>query len=754
VKSIEKKSPLVMDRRGIDGYLATAILALGLCITSHSAEFPDLVKNGSFETLEGNKIANWEGVPFTISSSAQFATDGKLSMKLESGTEELSPIAAQDITDFSPNVKYRLQYEVRTAKFGQEYRSYIGCWKGKEWLSGVDVAWRQGMESGQKVFTDFVPPKDTDRLMVVLQLKGPGTAWFDHVSVAPLPAEKTLAPLPPFVGGEGFVQISNDRRFKVQGKPFFPIKIGGWSPWAEQDLAAAHDFGFNMVNAGTHVESLGGGGARLALDMASKYQLKAMLITRFEFNDKSIEARLPDKLEKIGAIVAKIHNHPALFAYDLTDEPAWAGYNLRGVAEGAWLLRKLDPNHPIYINHAPRNKIAELQRYNQYADIAGSDIYPVWKDGVDKHSDLPNKTLSVTGDEVIKNLEALAPGKPVLEIIQAFSWSDNCATMKVIHPFPTHAQLRFMGYDAVVCGANGITYYQDHRYPQLRSELKPVVREFAGLQDILAGGTALTVESVCAAPEIRLLALRHEGRTVVIAVNRGNKAIQAGLALRKWFEQAPSSLTVVFEKRMVPVVDGIASDSFKPFDVHVYSDCPDESKLLRQVVPIEVDTEAAVDSQAKYDALVPKTRRDLALAANGVKAFASTELGQMKACVVNDGDRWQGQWNDTTPYTYPDWVGLAFPKPVHIDRIAVFTRQLDMFGKWFQEGVRDYEVQIDNNGQWQTVKCVRGSEDFVTIIDFAPVTTSKIRLFITATNGSGDYSRVMEIEVYGPEKQT
>ncbi len=716
----------------------------------------ELLKNPGFEQADVGGINDWDAsVPFAVSSSTAVAAAGQRSVRIRSARDDFHPYLGQDVTQFARDQKYRLQYEVRTAKFGQEYCAYVGVWKGTNWLTGVDTPWRQGAEAWQKVAVDFAlegPAAAADRLQVVLQVKGPGTVWFDNVSLQPVVNEQpTAQPLPPFRGSGQFVQIATDRTFRVRGQPFFPIKIWGVRIETEEMLAAVRDFGFNVVTTG-HAEALGPAGARLWLDMAEKHGLKVILTTRVEFSDRQAAEFLPGKLERLTAVINAIKTHPALLAFSLADEPAWSGNSLTAFAAGARAIRALDPHHPIYVNHAPRNTIAELRRYNQYADIAGSDIYPVWKDGLDHHSDLPNKTLSVVGDETTKNLAALDPHQPVIQTLQAFSWSDGYgAKDRSGDPFPTHFQLRFMGYDALVCGATGLAYYQDSRYRELRPELKPIIREFYALHDVLAAGPSLPVDRVCAQPGIKLLAKKHRGHLILIAVNRSAQPVEATFDLAGLLPKPPHVLPVLFEKRKLASRSFEFRDRFEPFAVHVYTDCRKETAILRPFVRLRVARQPTVDHQAKHDALVPRQGRNLALASAGAKVFASTELSHMKAHVVNDGDRWGSQWNDATAYEYPDWVALEFPRPTRLNKIAVFTRQTPIFGQWFCEGLRDYDVQIEQDQAWKTIHSVRHSRAFVEVIETEPVLTAKLRLWITATNGAGDYSRVMEIEAYGPD---
>ena len=672
---------------------------------------------------------------------------------METKREGFNPILTQNVMQFATNQRYRLQYEVRTGIINQEYRVYVGFWKGADWLGGVETQWRAGLPDWQKVAVDFTlegPAAEADRLMVVLEAKGPGTFWFDNVSLKPvLSEEKDPPPISPFVGSGKFVQITPDRTFLVRGEPFFPIMVWGVPMDTEEAFATARDFGCNVVLNVT--EAYGVDGTLLALDMAGKYGLKVMALTRADLREKQL-ADLPHKLRANETVVNGIKAHPALFAYALSDEPVWSGFSLQAFAANAQMIRDRDPNHPLYVNHAPRNTIAELRRFNQYTDIGGSDIYPVWKGGVDNHSDLPNKTLGVVGDETTKNLAALDPPKPVMQTLQGFSWSDGyMARERSGDPFPTREQLRFMGYDSVVCGATGVTFFQDHRYPELRPELKPVLREFHALQDVLAGGKNRTPEGVCPHEGIKLLVKEYRGRVVVIAVNRTPQAIPAALDLSRLVKSMPPVIQVLFEDRRIEVADAVVRDDFQPWAVHVYLLDGAAPDILHANEALPANRQPVKNEQAAHDALVPDKDRNLGLASLGVKATASSEMSTMPASVVNDGDRWGTQWNDATINDYPDWVVLEFPRPTLLNKIAIFTRQMPIFGKWFQQGVRDFEVQIEQDGGWKTIRSFRGSTDIVAVVEFEPLTTSKIRVLITATNGGNDFSRIMEIEAYGPE---
>lgn len=212
--------------------------------------------------------------------------------------------------------------------------------------------------------------------------------------------------------------------------------------------------------------------------------------------------------------------------------------------------------------------------------MSGSDIYPV-VNGPQTHSNLPNKTISVVGDETRKNLEAVDDKKPIMQTLQGFSWSAKTETPDRA-PFPTRAQSRFMGWDSIVAGATGIAWFQDERYLQLRPELKPVVHEFAALQDVLAGGKSVSTKGVFAAPlqaisyKLQAIAYKWKGKTVLVAINPTDKTVQVKPDWKSVFGASTRAPRVLWENR-----SSAAAESFAPFDVHIYTDAANDAEILR-----------------------------------------------------------------------------------------------------------------------------------------------------------------------------
>lgn len=186
--------------------------------------------------------------------------------------------------------------------------------------------------------------------------------------------------------------------------------------------------------------------------------------------------------------MGKTPPHPE---WNLSNAPERAAKMAQGMIEGYKLLRRLDPQRPVWMNHAPRNSVAQRTLFNRAADVVGCDIYPVPPNQIE-HSDLADRSLSCVG-AYTRTMQEAAPNKPVWMVLQGFAWADLRETAarqerEKLRP-PTYDETRFMGFDAIVNGARGILYwgtaYTDKDKP-FYGDLLRFVRELADLQPVLS----------------------------------------------------------------------------------------------------------------------------------------------------------------------------------------------------------------------------------------------------------------------------
>jgi microcystin-dependent protein len=159
-------------------------------------------------------------------------------------------------------------------------------------------------------------------------------------------------------------------------------------------------------------------------------------------------------------------------------------------------------------------------------------------------------------------------------------------------------------------------------------------------------------------------------------------------------------------------------------------------------------------------------RVNVAAAANGATAIASSTYGAgFGASGAINGDR-MGQpwgnnagWTDGTGGAFPDWLEVDFAGAKTIDEVDVFSLQDNYTAPseptpamtFSRYGLTVLTVQYWDGAQWLTVPggIISGNTLVWCKVTFAALTTTKIRIFITATGDS--WSRVTEVEAYSPQ---
>ena len=168
----------------------------------------------------------------------------------------------------------------------------------------------------------------------------------------------------------------------------------------------------------------------------------------------------PAERQKLDALVAQVHTHPALYSYFVRDEPGTGHFSDLGrlIAH----LRERDLKHPAYINLYPiYAKNVELgtqgdavtayrEHLRQYLDVVKPSLlsYDHYQFAAAGDGDLYFLNLSMIRQA------AQQAGIPFINIVQAasFKWDPE---MRV----PNGDELRYLVYTTLAYGAQGISYY-------------------------------------------------------------------------------------------------------------------------------------------------------------------------------------------------------------------------------------------------------------------------------------------------------
>lgn len=335
------------------------------------------------------------------------------------------------------------------------------------------------------------------------------------------------------------------------------------SPVADEAERLAAD-GFNLLVP--NISSTGSRDAvRASLDRAQELGLyimewnNAWVYQKGESAGEAREHALRTMAENVG-------DHPAFLGI-MCDEALWNGVPASDVMHAYRTMRRLMPTHLFWQNQAPRNTIEDLARYCRAADVSGMDIYPV--EGA-SHSDLPNKTLSVVGDEIDKNHQTVHGRKPIWAILQGFGWSVWEKDPLRHKRAPTWAETRFMAYDAILHGSTGIIYwgasYED-RNSDIWDSLRRMATELKELTPALVSPDVVSIAAESADGAVIATGRRVGGKLWVLAVNERDAEVEAKLHL-------PGGVESLDRWREVgdrfPVRGAELTDSFGPYGVHVY----------------------------------------------------------------------------------------------------------------------------------------------------------------------------------------
>jgi len=279
----------------------------------------------------------------------------------------------------------------------------------------------------------------------------------------------------------------------------------------------------------------------------------------------------------------------------LDDAPARARQTGEGIAAGIRLLRQLDSRHAIWLNHAPRNSLADLRLYSRAADMVGCDIYPAPPNLGVGHSDLPDKGLTAVG-RYTDRMRRAAPGKACAMVLQGFGWRDLQPTVKEhevaagLGRRPTRAESRFMAYNAILHGANAILYWgtaylkpvEDDGSPakdrpRLWQDLLCVARELRALEPALVTAPlpppVVRLAETCGSIDqsgIVCTARRVADDFVLIVANETDSRLQFTL------ERLPAGLEGrtlyrLYAEEAYPVQGRRLRDGIRSVDVHVYA---------------------------------------------------------------------------------------------------------------------------------------------------------------------------------------
>ena len=367
----------------------------------------------------------------------------------------------------------------------------------------------------------------------------------------------------------------------IDGKPFFPIGIFGVTKcgfnnndWEKcmQDLKKT---GFNLLHTYDRVNCPEGD---VYIAAARKYGFQLWFEGRDPF-----KRQLLNKHIKNPAILAwylgddtSDYTHPARFI-DL--------YDASRSVDGSRLTCQAD-------GPGAHKKISQYRDFVLGSDVFMPEIYPC-----QRHNDVDRgkSVAQIIHEMEICRFDIAISGtqrpRALWPIIQYFFSTVGNNPKRGWLRFPDQAEVRAMSYAAVIHGGQGLIWYAYGKKPfkgekigafgvnstpERWQVITDLTKEFQFLSPVLVSRTPKEqpetpqvisgpAQDYYGRPAITCLLKKHNGKNYLLAVNAVRQKVTARFRL-----PGMKQGKVLFENRQVVAQNGFLTDTFKPYDVHVY----------------------------------------------------------------------------------------------------------------------------------------------------------------------------------------
>jgi hypothetical protein len=262
-----------------------------------------------------------------------------------------------------------------------------------------------------------------------------------------------------------------------------------------------------------------------------------------------------------------------LLAWMLNDEPDYHNTPFATVVDQYKRLKAVNPTMPVFTNFSGSSALfhygnygeADYKKYLAGTDWVSNDLYPL-------NSHNRPWALDAVG-QAVEKLSQWSGGKRQFAVIEASD--QQLSGRQLDYPGPTPDQFRAEVFSAIVHGATGIIYFPqrigqgflfDAMNPQVEAEMKKVNARITRIGNALM--TQKDPSGVSIGVDGALLATwrKYNGKTYFVVLNNSDKAVAAKMDVKG----VSGTATVDGENRTVAIKSGTISDSFKPYEAHVY----------------------------------------------------------------------------------------------------------------------------------------------------------------------------------------
>jgi hypothetical protein len=393
----------------------------------------------------------------------------------------------------------------------------------------------------------------------------------------------------------------NSSDLKNPEVPFMPIGIYGVNI---PDMRRTAGYGFNVIQS-YQFGSMTDTQISAYLDSAKFYGLKVLFHLGVQTYSTDIETKVMQR-------VSMFKNHPAMYAWYLSDEPSIAKISSANLKSIYLKIKAADPNHPVQTSNWELGNFKDATDYDLRqlyngppsalklgkalaAEGAMTASYNLKWTGIANTHDCNNfPTYSPPGAEtlspafILANIVAGSPEETAAkQKILTIQQNLQNPPFTLLGTFPdSPLKIRGQAFDIRAHGSFGIYYWLlqpetslNGTYGYYTIFTRPVLRQ--GLTNVLHEVSALWPRIYSPADNSRkwsagdgnnvFLWCRKTGNNItIIAVNESETTSNLSTSITELTNNQSIDFVVNTENRSVTLTNKILTDTFKPNEAHVY----------------------------------------------------------------------------------------------------------------------------------------------------------------------------------------
>jgi hypothetical protein len=264
-----------------------------------------------------------------------------------------------------------------------------------------------------------------------------------------------------------------------------------------------------------------------------------------------------------------------LLAWMHNDEPDYKHVPADQIIADYKKLKAVDPNKPVFVNLAGSMALwgygdlreADYKKLMTGADWISNDLYPITAHNRSWELDAPG--------EAVELLSRWSGGKRQFAVIEASD--QELPDRALAYPGVNPDQFRAEVFNAVISGATGIIYFPqrigkgflfDDMKPNVEAEMKKVNGRLAAIGSALMTQENPSGVSIDVDGALRATWRKYNGKTYFVVLNNSNQQVSTRMDLTGVSNNA--TVKVDGENRTVTVRNNEISDTFRPYEAHVY----------------------------------------------------------------------------------------------------------------------------------------------------------------------------------------